>query len=87
MWAQIMKGWARKNRCAMMLRFPYSNGWLHAYGPATPQQHHKGYAAMAMSAVMGGTQSLHTNGYDEALSLPTEEAAVLPCDPITIIAL
>lgn len=29
----------------------------------------------AMAAVLGGTQSLHTNGYDEALSLPTEEAA------------
>jgi methylmalonyl-CoA mutase N-terminal domain/subunit len=28
-----------------------------------------------MAAVLGGTQSLHTNGYDEALSLPTEEAA------------
>jgi methylmalonyl-CoA mutase N-terminal domain/subunit len=28
-----------------------------------------------MAAVMGGTQSLHTNGYDEALGLPTEEAA------------
>ena len=28
-----------------------------------------------MAAVMGGTQSLHTNGYDEALSLPTERAA------------
>ncbi len=28
-----------------------------------------------MHAVLGGTQSLHTNGYDEALSLPTEEAA------------
>ena len=31
----------------------------------------------AMAAVLGGTQSLHTNGYDEALSLPTEEAAKL----------
>jgi methylmalonyl-CoA mutase N-terminal domain/subunit len=29
----------------------------------------------AMAAVLGGTQSLHTNGYDEALALPTEEAA------------
>src|SRR4029078_4114185 len=29
----------------------------------------------ALSAVLGGTQSLHTNGYDEALTLPTEEAA------------
>lgn len=32
-------------------------------------------AIQAMAAVMGGTQSLHTNGYDEALALPTEEAA------------
>ena len=28
-----------------------------------------------LAAVLGGTQCLHTNGYDEALSLPTEEAA------------
>ena len=32
-------------------------------------------AIQAMSAVLGGTQSLHTNGYDEALALPTEDAA------------
>ena len=32
-------------------------------------------AVQSMAAVMGGTQSLHTNGYDEALGLPTEEAA------------
>ncbi|MEP6589796.1 MAG: methylmalonyl-CoA mutase family protein [Gemmatimonadota bacterium] len=31
----------------------------------------------ALSAVLGGTQSLHTNGYDEALALPTEESATL----------
>lgn len=34
-------------------------------------------AYQALAAVLGGTQSLHTNGYDEALSLPTEEAAKL----------
>ncbi len=34
-------------------------------------------AYQALAAVLGGTQSLHTNGYDEALGLPTEEAAVL----------
>jgi methylmalonyl-CoA mutase N-terminal domain/subunit len=34
-------------------------------------------ALQALSAVLGGTQSLHTNGYDEALSLPTAEAATL----------
>src|SRR6185437_971313 len=32
-------------------------------------------ALQAMAAVLGGTQSLHTNGQDEALSLPTEQAA------------
>jgi hypothetical protein len=31
----------------------------------------------ALAAVLGGTQSLHTNGYDEALALPTAEAATL----------
>jgi methylmalonyl-CoA mutase N-terminal domain/subunit len=34
-------------------------------------------AYQALSAVLGGTQSLHANGYDEALALPTEEAATL----------
>jgi methylmalonyl-CoA mutase N-terminal domain/subunit len=34
-------------------------------------------AVQALAAVLGGTQSLHTNGYDEALSLPTAEAATL----------
>ncbi|MBT8487930.1 MAG: methylmalonyl-CoA mutase, partial [Gemmatimonadetes bacterium] len=34
-------------------------------------------AVQALAATMGGTQSLHTNGYDEALALPTEESATL----------
>jgi methylmalonyl-CoA mutase N-terminal domain/subunit len=40
----------------------------------------------AMAAVLGGTQSLHTNGYDEALSLPTEEAAKIALRTQQIIA-
>jgi methylmalonyl-CoA mutase, N-terminal domain len=40
----------------------------------------------ALSAVLGGTQSLHTNGYDEALALPTEEAATLALRTQQIIA-
>jgi methylmalonyl-CoA mutase N-terminal domain/subunit len=40
----------------------------------------------AMAAVLGGTQSLHTNGYDEALSLPTNEAATLALRTQQIIA-
>lgn len=40
----------------------------------------------AMAAVLGGTQSLHTNGYDEALSLPTEAAAKIALRTQQIIA-
>ncbi|MGH2347314.1 MAG: methylmalonyl-CoA mutase family protein, partial [Chloroflexota bacterium] len=40
----------------------------------------------AMAAVLGGTQSLHTNGYDEALGLPTSEAAMLALRTQQIIA-
>ncbi len=43
-------------------------------------------AIQALSAVLGGTQSLHTNGYDEALALPTEEAATLALRTQQIIA-
>ena len=39
-----------------------------------------------MAAVLGGTQSLHTNGYDEALSLPTEAAAKIALRTQQIIA-
>ena len=39
-----------------------------------------------LAAVLGGTQSLHTNGYDEALSLPTEEAARIALRTQQIIA-
>jgi methylmalonyl-CoA mutase N-terminal domain/subunit len=40
----------------------------------------------ALAAVLGGTQSLHTNGYDEALALPTEEAATLALRTQQIVA-
>jgi methylmalonyl-CoA mutase N-terminal domain/subunit len=40
----------------------------------------------ALAAVLGGTQSLHTNGYDEALALPTEQAATLALRTQQIIA-
>jgi methylmalonyl-CoA mutase, N-terminal domain len=43
-------------------------------------------ALQGLSAVMGGTQSLHTNGYDEALSLPTADAATLALRTQQIIA-
>jgi methylmalonyl-CoA mutase, N-terminal domain len=43
-------------------------------------------AIQTLAATMGGTQSLHTNGYDEALSLPTEQAATIALRTQQIIA-
>jgi methylmalonyl-CoA mutase N-terminal domain/subunit len=74
MWAQIMKEAGAKDPKAQMLRFHTQTGG----STLTAQQPLNNIARVTvqtMAAVLGGTQSLHTNGYDEALSLPTEQAA------------
>jgi methylmalonyl-CoA mutase, N-terminal domain len=74
MWAKIMKDLGATDPAAMMLRFHAQTGG----STLTAQQPLNNIARVtiqALSAVLGGTQSLHTNGYDEALGLPTEEAA------------
>jgi methylmalonyl-CoA mutase N-terminal domain/subunit len=74
MWARIMKDLGATDPKAMMLRFHTQTGG----STLTAQQPLNNIARVtvqSLAAVMGGTQSLHTNGYDEALSLPTEEAA------------
>lgn len=74
MWAHIMKEMGATDPKAMMLRFHTQTGG----STLTAQQPHNNISRVTLqtlSAVLGGTQSLHTNGYDEALSLPTEEAA------------
>jgi methylmalonyl-CoA mutase, N-terminal domain len=74
MWAQIMKDLGATDPKAMMLRFHTQTGG----STLTAQQPLNNIARVTvqtLAAVLGGTQSLHTNGYDEALSLPTEEAA------------
>ncbi len=74
MWARIMKGLGATDEKAMMLRFHTQTGG----STLTAQQPMNNIARVTiqtLAAVLGGTQSLHTNGYDEALSLPTEEAA------------
>ncbi len=75
MWARIMKGrFGARNPKSMMLRFHTQT----AGSTLTAQQPENNIvrtAIQALAAVLGGTQSLHTNGYDEALGLPTEEAA------------
>jgi methylmalonyl-CoA mutase N-terminal domain/subunit len=74
MWAVIMKALGATDPKAMMLRFHTQTGGA----TLTAQQPMNNIARVTiqtLAAVLGGTQSLHTNGYDEALSLPTEEAA------------
>src|ERR1700755_2866157 len=74
MWATIMKELGATDDKAMMLRFHTQTGG----GTLTAQQPQNNISRVTiqtLAAVLGGTQSLHTNGYDEALSLPTEEAA------------
>jgi methylmalonyl-CoA mutase N-terminal domain/subunit len=74
MWARMMKEQGATDPQAMMLRFHAQTGG----STLTAQQPVNNIARVtiqALSAVLGGTQSLHTNGYDEALGLPTEEAA------------
>ena len=74
MWFHIMKELGATDPKAMMLRFHTQTGG----STLTAQQPLNNIARVTvqtLAAVLGGTQSLHTNGYDEALSLPTEEAA------------
>jgi methylmalonyl-CoA mutase N-terminal domain/subunit len=73
-WATITKELGATDPRAQMLRFHTQTGG----STLTAQQPHNNIIRVtiqALSAVLGGTQSLHTNGFDEALALPTEEAA------------
>lgn len=74
MWAKIMKDLGATDPKAMMLRFHTQTGGS-TLTAQQPQNNISRVTLQTIAAVLGGTQSLHTNGYDEALSLPTEEAA------------
>jgi methylmalonyl-CoA mutase, N-terminal domain len=75
MWARIMREhFKAKSPRSWMLRFHTQT----AGSTLTAQQPENNIvrtAIQALAAVLGGTQSLHTNSYDEALALPTEQAA------------
>jgi methylmalonyl-CoA mutase N-terminal domain/subunit len=73
-WAEIMKELGATDVKAMMMRFHAQTGGS-TLTQQQPQNNIARVTIQALAAVLGGTQSLHTNGYDEALSLPTEEAA------------
>jgi methylmalonyl-CoA mutase N-terminal domain/subunit len=75
MWANIMKErFGATNPKAMMLRFHTQTGGV-TLTAQQPMNNIMRVALQGFAAVCGGTQSLHTNGYDEALALPTERAA------------
>ncbi|AEC52794.1 methylmalonyl-CoA mutase [Pyrococcus sp. NA2] len=86
LWAYIMKEWFNaKNPRSMMLRFHTQT----AGSTLTAQQPENNIirvAIQALAAVLGGTQSLHTNSYDEALSLPTEKSVRIALRTQQIIA-
>lgn len=74
MWAHMTAELGATDPKAQMLRFHTQTGG----STLTAQQPHNNIVRVAvqtLAATLGGTQSLHTNGFDEALSLPTEEAA------------
>lgn len=85
MWARITKDLGATDEKAQMLRFHTQTGG----STLTAQQPLNNVIRVtnqAMAAVLGGTQSLHTNGYDEALSLPTEAAAKIALRTQQVIA-
>ena len=73
-WASLMQSMGARDPKAMMLRFHTQTGGS-TLTQQQPLNNITRVTLQALSAVLGGTQSLHTNGYDEALGLPTEEAA------------
>ncbi|MBZ5512373.1 MAG: methylmalonyl-CoA mutase family protein [Acidobacteriia bacterium] len=74
MWARIMREqFGAKNPRSWMLRF-HTQTAGSSLTAQQPENNIVRTALQALAAVLGGTQSLHTNSYDEALALPTEQA-------------
>ncbi len=76
-WAKIMKErFGAKNPRSMMLRFHTQTAGC-SLTAQQPMVNIMRVAFQALSACLGGTQSLHTNSYDEALALPSEHAVLM----------
>jgi methylmalonyl-CoA mutase, N-terminal domain len=77
MWGRIMtERFGAKDPRSAMLRFHTQTGGA-TLTAQQPQNNIVRTTLEALSAVLGGTQSLHTNAFDEALALPTEESATI----------
>jgi methylmalonyl-CoA mutase, N-terminal domain len=74
LWARLMRERFGASDQAARLRFHTQTGGS-TLTAQQPLNNVVRVTMQALSAVLGGTQSLHTNGFDEALALPTEEAA------------
>ena len=85
MWAKMMKDLGATDPRAMMLRFHTQTGGS-TLTAQQPLNNISRVTLQTLAAVLGGTQSLHTNGYDEALSLPSEEAAKIALRTQQIVA-
>ncbi|HEX3386016.1 MAG TPA: methylmalonyl-CoA mutase family protein, partial [Mucilaginibacter sp.] len=85
MWAHITKNLGATEPGAQKLRFHTQTGGS-TLTAQQPMNNIVRVSTQALAAVLGGTQSLHTNGYDEALSLPTEAAAKIALRTQQIIA-
>ncbi len=75
-WAKEMKQRGTTNPKSMMLRFHTQTAGV-SLTAQQPLNNVVRVAIQALAAIMGGTQSLHTNSFDEALALPTEEAVTV----------
>lgn len=86
MWAKIMKErFGAKDPRSMMLRF-HTQTAGSSLTAQQPLNNVMRTTLQALAAVMGGTQSLHTNSFDEALGLPTEESALIALRTQQVIA-
>ena len=86
LWAHLMRDrFGAKNPSSMMLRF-HAQTAGSSLTAQQPENNIVRVAIQALAAVLGGCQSLHTNGLDEALALPTENAAMLALRTQQIIA-
>lgn len=85
MWAQITKELGATDARAQMLRFHTQTGGS-TLTAQQPMNNISRVTIQALAAALGGTQSLHTNGFDEALSLPTAQAASLALRTQQIVA-
>jgi methylmalonyl-CoA mutase N-terminal domain/subunit len=86
LWAGIMRDrFGAKDPRSLMLRF-HSQTAGSTLTAQQPETNVVRVTLQALAAVLGGTQSLHTNSRDEALSLPTEEAATLALRTQQVIA-